>query len=602
MPDITARTPGGKDAAKKKFDVPEFVDCWVGSPCPACGKPEAGCRVRVDGRRASCVTTPIGKTPRDLPWDVLVDPAHVPRPRPAPADDFGVRSAQAGNPRPRAAGRGIPAYEPFPLTALPPGLREFVEALSVLLDCDPAFVALPALTVAGAAVGNSLVARVNVTWTQPALVWTCAVADSGTGKSPSLRPISEIAFSLNKRFKAEYGDAVARHKVAHSAWKSGEDRDQVAEPPKPSRASFAVIDTTVERLIVTAGDSPRGIVSIQDEMAAWFASLSKYKAAGGSDVPTWLSMYDAGPTDYRRRTGEPKEVECDRTFVALCGGVQPGVLRSILADPANTASGLAARIDFAMPPKKCLRWVEGDLPEGVRERFGQVVADLARLPFDPQRGPSFVALDANARSVLKNLKNEFAARGDSLDGGPMAPVLAKADGRTVRYALIHHAVTGVAAGDDPGRSPIGAASMAAGESIARWFVREAERVYAMAAETAAESGDRAMVELIRRKGGSIAPRDLVRGNVRRYPTAEAAELALQALASAGLGRFEDVPPGPKGGRPGVRFVLVDAPANESGDADGISSAMPSASEAPAEPAPPRQRRRYGSNARAGVPG
>ena len=67
-----------------------------------------------------------------------------------------------------------------------------------------------------------------------------------------------------------------------------------------------------------AAGNPRGLVVVRDELDGWFQSFARYKGAGGgSDLPTWLSLFDAGPIRYLRRTGEPREVEADRAFVAV---------------------------------------------------------------------------------------------------------------------------------------------------------------------------------------------------------------------------------------------------------------------------------------------
>ena len=55
------------------------------------------------------------------------------------------------------------------------------------------------------------------------------------------------------------------------------------------------------------------------------------------------------------------------------------------------------------------------------------------------------------------------------------------------------------------------ASIAAGVALSRWFGHEARRVYAMLAESDDDRDRRRLVDLIRGKGGSVTPRDLMRG-------------------------------------------------------------------------------------------
>ncbi len=475
------------------------------------------------------------------------------------------------NPLARPAGTGgrdpspppVPDYYPFPVHALPPVVREFVQEVAESVGCDPAFAALPALVVAGAAVGAAVVIRPKRGYEQPPLLWLCAVGDSGTGKTPAGKPAADRAFAIDRRLKDEYHTAVRKYHTDLEAWEAGDAPDPAAEPVPPARERFAVIDSTIERLTVEVAASHRGLVVVRDELDGWFQSFAKYKGkAGGSDVPNWLSMYEAGPVRYMRRTGEPKEVEADRAFVAVCGGIQPDILKATLSDPAFVASGLAARIGFAMPPKACPRWTDRELSADTERRLADVLDVLRRLPFDPRNGPGRVSLDVTALARFKRLNDEFAATAEELDGGPMAAVLPKAVRFALRLALVWWCVAEAAAGRDPGKGCVPDAAMAAGEELARWFVHEAERVYAVLAELPEQRAGRTLAEWVRRKGGRVRPRDLQRSNKRRYPTAAAAELALDGLVSAGFGVWEDDPPPPGGGWAGRTFVLRPATADD----------------------------------------
>lgn len=441
----------------------------------------------------------------------------------------------AGTPPPAPPPAAVPAYRPFPVAALPPAVREFVTETSDAVDCDPAFVALPALTLVGAA----LSVRVKRRYEQVAALWCCGVGDSGTGKTPGQQPASDLAFGIDTRLRLAYQAALQQYACDLAAWQEQDDPDPEDKPRPPVRERFALIDCTIERLTVEAATSPRGLLVMRDEIDGWFSSFTRYKGnAGGSDLSNWLSMYEAGPVRYHRRTGEPREVEADRVFVAVCGGIQPDVLRRTLADPAYTASGLAARIMFAMPPKRCPRWTEAELSQDTEFRFARVLDALRELPFDARSGPSKVDLEVMARERFKRLNDAFAADAEGRDGGPMAVVLPKAVRFALRLALVWHAASEAAAGRDPGKSSITDEAMAAGEALARWFVGEAERVYAVVGERSEDRAARELADLVRRKGGRMRSRDLMRSNKRKYTTAQAAELALDGLVSAGYGEWE----------------------------------------------------------------
>ncbi len=480
----------------------------------------------------------------------------------------------------------VPAYRPFPVHALPPVLREFVVEVAASVDCDPAFAALPALVVAGAAVGNALIVRAKRKYEQPSLLWLCTVGDSGTGKSPAMSPAADLAFAIDRRLGQEFATARGEYVKRLEEWEAGDDPDPEKKPPKPVRQRFAVIDATIERLMEEVGGSPRGLVVVRDELDGWLSSFGRYKQkGGGSDVPNWLSMYEAGPVRYLRRTGDPREVEADRAFVAVCGGIQPGVLKRTLEDDGFTTSGMAARLGFAMPPKKCPKWSHRELSDATERAFAGVLDALRRLPFDPRNGPGRVDLDAMALTRFVRLNDEFAGTAEDLDGGPMAAVLPKAVRFALRLALVWHCVREAAEGRDPGRASVGEEAMAAGEELARWFVHEAERVYAVTGEGPGQRDERTLAAWVERRGGRATTRDLQRSNGRRYPSACAAEVAFDGLVSAGYGRWDDVPPPPGGGWSGRVFVLHT---NHPPDARQPTDAHPPAATHPTGPSDTRR--------------
>jgi len=433
-----------------------------------------------------------------------------------------------------------PPYCPFPVEALPPTLREFVTEIAASVDADPAFAALPALTLAGAAVGASLAISPKRRFEEPPAIWTCTVGDSGTGKSPCFRPSAKLAHGIGKRLKAKFNEAYRQYIKDLAEWKNAEEPDPEKKPRVPIREYFIVSDITIERLAEMAGTSPRGLLLNRDELSGWYGSFTRYKGkSGGSDTPNWLSMYDAGPISYHRRTGEPRDVEAERAFIGVAGGIQPGVLCSVLADPNFIDSGMAARLMFAWPPKACPRWSEAELSEATESAFRVVLDRLRELPFDEREGPFVIRLSVQAKERFKSLNNEFAETAEGIDGGPMAAVLPKAVRFALRLALIWHCVNEAAAGRDPAKDCVGDEAMQAGETLARWFVNEAERIYAMVGETPETRTRRLLVALIQRKGGTISVRDLMRANNREYPHAAAARTALDALVKAGLGEWTD---------------------------------------------------------------
>jgi hypothetical protein len=78
---------------------------------------------------------------------------------------------------------------------------------------------------------------------------------------------------------------------------------------------------------------------------------------------------------------------------------------------------------------------------------------------------------------------------------------------------------------------------------------------AMSAESDGRTEHEKLLELIKDKGGSITARELQDFKRSRYPKSSDATVALNELADCGHGAWEEIVPGPAGGRPTKRFVL-----------------------------------------------
>jgi len=447
--------------------------------------------------------------------------------------------------------RVIAPYSAFPVEHLPPVLRESVLGTAKSVGCDPTFAALPALVLAGAAVGAALAVSPKRGFVELPILWAVVVGDSGTAKSPAADPYSTIAQIIEDDLDARFLNEVAKFNES-----IGENPN---EKPKPVREYFTADDITIERLVENLNSSPRGLLLFQDELANWFGSFGRYKgASGGSDSSKWLNMFDARSVSYQRRTGTPRDVRVRRAAVCVSGGIQPDILRTALSNPAYIASGLAARLLFAMPLKHCPRWSDAEPDQDANLRFGEIVSKLRTIPYNPKRGPMTINLENEAHYRFVTYSDSLMARAENLDGGPMASALPKLARYSLRFALIHHSVSIVSSNGEPWKSGISEESMVSGIVLAEWFATEAERVYTMLSERPEESNSRRLAEIVRRKGGTITPRDLQRAKGNVYATASAAELALDGLVSAGWGEWRDGKP-QKGGHPFKLFALHPTP-------------------------------------------
>jgi hypothetical protein len=464
------------------------------------------------------------------------------------------KSQAAGNNRnastktaPQKTPRIMDVYQPFPVSSLPGPLAAYVEQGAKALGCDPAYLALPSLAVASSAIGNSAVIRLKRGWEEPSVIWSAIVGDSGTLKSPAY--IRAVAHLLRRQ--KECFDTC---KKVTAKWKA-----DGAEGDKPLPQRVICSDITIEKIAQVLEDNPRGILVARDELAAWFGSFTRYKGkSGGTDLPNWLELFRAGTLVIDRKTGDRTTVYVQRAAVSVAGSIQPGILARALTADAFEA-GLVARLLLALPPKLPKRWSEVEISTDVENAYHETIDRLLALTMnytgEGERVPRVLSLASDAKVVWIDFYNAWAKEQASAEG-EMAAALSKLEAYAARFALVHHVVASVTRDELADIPAVARESIEAGIVLARWFAREARRVYAMLGETEDDRQTRRLVDLIRSWSGRATVKQLQRSNGARYRTTEDAEVALQSLVDDGLAKWENRTPSAKGGRPTRDCVLV----------------------------------------------
>jgi len=460
-----------------------------------------------------------------------------------------------------------PPWVPFPVETFPEPIRSYVEGAAEAIGCDPAFVATAILPALAGAIGNRRVVILKAGWTEPAVLWGCMVGYSGDLKSPALDAATRhvkrrqaAAMETYQQERDEYDRQVEEYKISLESWKKTGRKK--GDPPPEAPASpvcerFYCADTTVEALGFILAENERGVLLVRDELAGWIGSFGEYKRGPGSDVANWLNIHGARDLVVDRKTGDRKTLYVRRAAVSICGGIQPGTLRRTLT-PEYFEAGLAARLLLAMPPRRRKRWTEAGIDQALDGWVDEVFDRLYSLEPEVRDGrtePVVVGLTQAGKAAWIEFYNRHAVRIADATGDEAA-VLSKIEAAAARLALVLHLVRH-AAGDPDVRDAVDDQDIQAGVRVAEWYAGEAFRVYGLFGESDEDRDRREIVEFIRRHGGTVTARDLMRSS-RKYGTADQAEAVLQDLASAGLGSFDVSQPGPDGGRPVRRFTLVDA--------------------------------------------
>ena len=206
------------------------------------------------------------------------------------------------------------------------------------------------MIVAGAVLGSTwgVAPKANDRgWIVPPVLWGGVIARSGTKKSASINLAVKPAHEIEKMLAAAHVQNLAAYSVQKSthdiavkaAQKAAAKGQYVAIPPEPAKPEperLVVNDTTYQKLADIMRCSPRGILSVADELAGTLVSWEQkgqepartfYLTAHNGDQPYYVDRVKAGS----------KRIEC--TFLCIVGGMQPSVLSSYVRQATSGGNG-----------------------------------------------------------------------------------------------------------------------------------------------------------------------------------------------------------------------------------------------------------------------
>lgn len=457
-------------------------------------------------------------------------------------------------------GEAPPAWKPFPTRLLPDPLRTLVVEGAKAIGCDEAFVALPGLAVAAGSIGATRTVRIKRGWTEPAVLWCVVVSPSGATKSQgrklfltSLLKRQREAERDYERHVREFGVLDLEYQRELAQWKKGKDDGPPPEPPeKPQPVELFTSDATVESMARLLAANPRGVLLECDELAAWFRTFNLYNGGKGADAQHWINFHGAGHVKVNR-AGLAKPIFMERAAASVSGTIQPELLAESLRGE-HTASGFAARLVMAEPPRRQKRWTDAEVSDAAEAAIAARMGDLLDLEFgtdeEGEPFPVSLSLSTAARRRMKAFVNQHGEEALDRDGAEAA-AWSKLEGYAARLALILQLI------DDPEAVEVSDDWLAAGIELSRWFGNEAARFYRGSRVTVQQRADEKLVAWIEAQGGTVSAREVQQGR-RSIKTAAEAEAALDRLAAAGFGGWRPVEAGQKGGRPMRRFQLTGA--------------------------------------------
>jgi len=435
----------------------------------------------------------------------------------------------------------------YPLDALPPTIRDVVQAQVDVMKVDEAAVAVPMLAAMLGVVGNSVVIEPMADWQEPMVAWTALVAPSGEMKSATVGIAEKALNELEAGFP----------------------------PPLPEekRERLVVSDTTVEALGDIAFNNPRGLIVVRDELAGFVRGIGQYKKTPGADEAFWLSAHEGKRHSVdRRSTGS---ITVPRLLVSVLGGIQPSVLHEVMRERNRETSGFAGRWWLVWPAR---RFVPIQQPEEsqvhtrrtARIRLNLCLESLRKIPmvdgkptvltFTPPALALLLEFANRQREIAFGLPDESVERGCREKSRSWVTKVAGLNALLRAYEAIGPLPDGNPGVADYQRVQVEAADVEAAIRLIDWQLRENARVHRNLRlddlDLDLERKYRLTREAIDPSKGVVTVRDFMRkhgvGQIE-------AERVLKKLVDAKLLGTHHPKPGAQGGRPTVvYFPLGDS--------------------------------------------
>jgi putative DNA primase/helicase len=488
-----------------------------------------------------------------------------------------ARAQAADNwPKPEPIQSELPPVQAFSENLLPDSFRALVadvrERMQVKMDF-PAVAVL--LCLAGVVNRRALIQpKANDTgWVIVPNLWGGIIAPPGFMKSPIIAAITRPLNQVQTEWRQEhdealkfYGQRQEEYELRLAAWKeqyksaskkgnTTPDRPE-DKPEAPKLRRLIVNDATFEALHQTMSENPAGVLVIRDELTGWWSQLDRAGREGERAFCLQAWNGDTGHTIDRIGRGT---IHVEACCMSMLGGIQPGRLRSYLADtlkdgPSN--DGLIQRFQLLVWPDTVPDWQYVDrAPDAASEQqaariFRKLVEfdaeSPARFHFTPEAQDLFVDWLANLEGKIR--------------GGELHPALvshlSKYRSLMPSLALLFHLADAAADNSDTNSVSLHHTRQAA--AWCEYLESHARRVYSCIVTPQLRAA-RELADKIRHRNvgtdGFFSCRDVYLKGWSGLDTPEAVRQATEILEDAGWVRPAGGESGPLGGRPSNRYEV-----------------------------------------------
>jgi CRISPR-associated protein Cmr3 len=347
---------------------------------------------------------------------------------------------------------------------LHPSLAEPIKKVSTWMGVDPEAVLTHLLPVAAGLIhpGSRVVAKECIDFSQPLLIYSGVVAETGSRKTPLLNIVKNPLVKLQSEEEERHKKEMAAYEVELAEFNESDKKGAPPQKPQPIR-EFYVDNVTVESLDKIKGNQPnQALTLIKDELSGLFASHGAYKGGRGSDKESFLSGWN-GSGVKKNRCSDDSRVSLTRDSLSVTGGIQPDKLRALLGDFTDSQGEWARFLWYHMPmrpykiPRNNARYTLGDLLEATYRKLNSLPA--LEFFFDKD-GQNF--FDDWYDEKYEQTRNEVRPG--------LRAAIAKMPGQAVRLIGLLHVLNGVSSQPAEVDTKIPLTTVRAGCELAEFYL------------------------------------------------------------------------------------------------------------------------------------
>ena len=395
-----------------------------------------------------------------------------------------MNEIQWSEPKPLRIGAG--ALMQFPIGALPPVLRNMVQAISVTTSTDVGMAGTAMLSSVGYCFTGLYRLAGKPDHTEPPVLYSLIIAQPSERKSPVMHfikaPFTSFEIKYNEDHKQEMYQAQQEKKallLKVTAMEKAKEPDPAAIAKLRIQADnirgdnpirIAVDDITPESLAVELSANGT-LLMISDEAGMLTNFNGKY-----SNVPNLDLLLKAwNGEQYINDRATKGRSKIDRPYLSVTLAGQPYIWDNMVADNIFRSSGLLARfiLCFAKSNIGNRRYDTASVPPAFKESYHALIHQLLKGKFSCKGEEQILQLSQSASKLYVEYCNTYIEKSLTKEMSCCQDWGGKMHGLILRIALILHCVDCCSQGIEPSDMNVSETTLINANALALYYQEQA---------------------------------------------------------------------------------------------------------------------------------